>query len=76
MSLDQLANRLDDRFRLLTGGSRTALPRHRTLRALARLQLGKMRIMLGQGGRDADEYLETALAEFRALGERWGFRSP
>ncbi len=34
MSLDQLANRLDDRFRLLTGGSRTALPHHRTLRAV------------------------------------------
>jgi hypothetical protein len=34
MSLDQLAQRLDDRFRLLTGGSRTALPRHRTLRAV------------------------------------------
>ncbi|WP_460514463.1 BTAD domain-containing putative transcriptional regulator [Flindersiella endophytica] len=34
MTLDQLASRLDDRFRLLTGGSRTALPRHRTLRAL------------------------------------------
>lgn len=34
MPLDQLANRLDDRFRLLTGGSRTALPRHRTLRAV------------------------------------------
>jgi DNA-binding SARP family transcriptional activator len=33
MSLDQLANGLDDRFRLLTGGSRTALPRHKTLRA-------------------------------------------
>ena len=32
--IDQLANRLDDRFRLLTGGSRTALPRHRTLRAM------------------------------------------
>ena len=31
---DQLARRLDDRFRLLTGGSRTALPRHRTLRAV------------------------------------------
>ena len=46
------------------------------VRALARLQLGKMRIMLGQGGRDADAYLETALAEFRAIGERWGFRSP
>ena len=28
--------------------------------------------MLGQGGRDADAYLETALAEFRALGERFG----
>ena len=30
----QLAERLDDRFGLLTGGSRTALPRHRTLRAV------------------------------------------
>ena len=26
----------------------------------------------GQGGREADVYLETALAEFRALGERFG----
>ncbi|MEU5112351.1 BTAD domain-containing putative transcriptional regulator [Streptomyces longwoodensis] len=34
MSPEQLASRLDDRFRLLTGGSRTALPRHRTLRAV------------------------------------------
>jgi predicted ATPase/DNA-binding SARP family transcriptional activator len=42
------------------------------VRALARLHLGKMRIMLGQGGRDADAYLEMALAEFQALGERWG----
>lgn len=33
MSVEQLANRLDDRFRLLTSGSRTALPRHKTLRA-------------------------------------------
>jgi tetratricopeptide (TPR) repeat protein len=41
-------------------------------RALARLHLGKMRIMLGQDGRDADAYLEMALAEFRALGERFG----
>src|SRR3984885_11546072 len=32
MSLDQLANRLDDRFRLLTGGGRTAMPRHKTPR--------------------------------------------
>ena len=29
----QLLARLEDRFRLLTGGSRTALPRHQTLRA-------------------------------------------
>ncbi|RKT55085.1 BTAD domain-containing putative transcriptional regulator [Saccharothrix australiensis] len=34
LSPEQLAARLDDRFRLLTGGSRTALPRHRTLRAV------------------------------------------
>ncbi len=32
-SPEQLAERLDDRFRLLTGGSRTALPRQQTLRA-------------------------------------------
>ncbi|MFC1435073.1 LuxR C-terminal-related transcriptional regulator [Streptacidiphilus sp. N1-3] len=30
--LEQLAARLEDRFRLLTGGRRTALPRHQTLR--------------------------------------------
>jgi non-specific serine/threonine protein kinase len=30
----QIAARLDDRFQLLTGGSRAALPRHQTLRAL------------------------------------------
>ncbi|MEU7000189.1 BTAD domain-containing putative transcriptional regulator [Nonomuraea sp. NPDC046570] len=34
MSIDQLARRLDDRFRLLTSGSRTVLPRHKTLRAV------------------------------------------
>ncbi|MFI9840370.1 BTAD domain-containing putative transcriptional regulator [Nonomuraea sp. NPDC051941] len=34
MSVDQLARGLDDRFRLLTGGSRTALSRHKTLRAV------------------------------------------
>ena len=30
----QIADRLDDRFKLLTGGSRTAIPRQQTLRAL------------------------------------------
>ncbi len=32
LSPGQLLQRLDDRFRLLTGGGRDALPRHRTLR--------------------------------------------
>jgi predicted ATPase/DNA-binding SARP family transcriptional activator len=34
MTTDQLATRLGDRFRLLAAGSRTALPRHQTLRAV------------------------------------------
>lgn len=34
LSAEQIAERLDDRFRLLTGGSRTALPRQQTLRGL------------------------------------------
>ena len=34
LSVEEIAERLDDRFRLLTGGSRTALPRQQTLRAL------------------------------------------
>ena len=34
LSVDQISKRLDDRFRLLVGGARTALPRQQTLRAL------------------------------------------
>ncbi|HEU5299707.1 MAG TPA: adenylate/guanylate cyclase domain-containing protein [bacterium] len=33
LSVEEIASRLDDRFRLLTGGSRTSLPRHQTLHA-------------------------------------------
>src|SRR6202045_1414002 len=33
LGIEGLAARLDDRFRLLTGGHRTAMPRHQTLRA-------------------------------------------
>jgi len=33
LPVQEIATRLDDRFRLLTGGSRTAPPRHKTLRA-------------------------------------------
>jgi predicted ATPase/class 3 adenylate cyclase len=34
LSVEQITAHLDERFRLLTGGSRTALPRHQTLRGL------------------------------------------
>ena len=33
LSVEQISTRLDDRFGLLTGGGRTALPRQKTLRA-------------------------------------------
>jgi predicted ATPase len=33
LGIEEVAARLDDRFRLLSGGRRTALPRHMTLRA-------------------------------------------
>ncbi len=33
LSVEEICARLDDRFRLLTGGSKTALPHHQTLRA-------------------------------------------
>jgi len=33
LSCEQIASRLNDQFRLLTGGARNALPRHQTLRA-------------------------------------------
>jgi predicted ATPase/DNA-binding XRE family transcriptional regulator len=34
LQVEEIAARLYDRFRLLTGGARTALPRHQTLRAM------------------------------------------
>jgi predicted ATPase/DNA-binding SARP family transcriptional activator len=46
LSPEQIALRLDDAFRLLTGGSRTALPRHRTLRATMEWSFGLL------GGRE------------------------
>jgi non-specific serine/threonine protein kinase len=47
LSPEQIAARLGDRFGLLTGGSRTALPRYRTLRAL----LDWSHDLLGEGER-------------------------
>ena len=66
MSLDQLAHRLDDRFRLLTSGSRTALPQHRTLRAMVdwswelltdaeRMVLRRLSVFSGGASLDAAE---------------------
>ena len=40
LSPAQIAGRLDDAFRLLTSGSRTAVPRHRTLRATMEWSFG------------------------------------
>ena len=63
MSLAELADRLDQRFRLLTGGSRTALERQQTLRATVdwsySLLTGAEQVLLGRlsvfaGGFDLD----------------------
>ncbi len=40
LPVDQIARRLDDRFRLLTGGARTGLPHHQTLRATVEWSYG------------------------------------
>jgi predicted ATPase len=52
MPVEQIAQRLDDRFALLTGGSRTALPRQQTLRGLLdwsyHLLTEKEQVMLGR----------------------------
>ncbi|HSL31117.1 MAG TPA: adenylate/guanylate cyclase domain-containing protein [Anaerolineales bacterium] len=66
MSVEQISNRLDDRFRLLTGGARTALPRQQTLRALIdwsydilseseRLLLRRLSVFAGSWTLDAAE---------------------
>jgi predicted ATPase/class 3 adenylate cyclase len=62
-SIGDLESRLDQRFRLLTGGSRTALPRQRTLQALidwsyellsAQEQSALERLSVFSGGFDQD----------------------
>ncbi|NEB06365.1 LuxR C-terminal-related transcriptional regulator [Streptomyces sp. SID13726] len=67
LGVEQLLERLDDRYRLLTSGSPAALPRHRTLRAAVdwshelcgeREQLVWARLSVAAGGFD----LETAEA--------------
>ncbi|GAA2435823.1 BTAD domain-containing putative transcriptional regulator [Actinomadura vinacea] len=60
MPLEHLAARLDDRFRLLTGGNRTALPRHRTLRGVVAWSWD----LLTAAERDAAERLAVFPATF------------
>ena len=66
MSLAELHDRLDQRFRLLTGGSRTALERQQTLRAAVgwsyalltgaeQVLLGRLSVFAGGFGLDAAE---------------------
>ncbi|WP_327685216.1 ATP-binding protein [Streptomyces sp. NBC_00467] len=68
LSLDQLLQRLDDRFLLLTGGSRGALPRHQTLRTAIgwshelctpeeRLLWARLSVFAGQFDLEAVEYV-------------------
>jgi non-specific serine/threonine protein kinase len=64
--VDQIDKRLDDRFRLLTGGGRTALERHQTLRAAIdwsynllsedeRWMLSRLSVFMGGWSLDAAE---------------------
>ncbi|MEU9267124.1 LuxR C-terminal-related transcriptional regulator [Streptomyces sp. NPDC048251] len=66
LSVEQVTDRLEDRFALLTGGSRTARPRQRTLRALIdwshelctpaeRLLWARLSVFAGGFGLDAAE---------------------
>ena len=68
LKVEQIAARLDDAFRLLTGGSRTALPRQQTLRALIdwsynllseeeRTILRRLSIFMGGWTLEAAEYV-------------------
>ncbi|CAM5354886.1 Putative ATPase OS=Streptomyces griseomycini OX=66895 GN=FHS37_004669 PE=4 SV=1 [Streptomyces griseomycini] len=68
LSPGQLLERLDDRFRLLTGGCRDALPRHRTLRtaigwshelctAEERLLWARLSVFAGRFDLEAAEYV-------------------
>ncbi|WP_449061681.1 BTAD domain-containing putative transcriptional regulator [Planomonospora algeriensis] len=78
MSVDQLARRLDDRFRLLTGGSRTVLPRHKTLRAvvdwswdlLTEAERGVLRRLSVFSGGASLEAAERVCADGTSAGEQ------
>jgi predicted ATPase/DNA-binding SARP family transcriptional activator len=56
LTTEQVASRLNDRFRLLAGGTRPALPRHQTLRAVVEWSWGLLN--------DAERVLARRLAVF------------
>jgi predicted ATPase/DNA-binding winged helix-turn-helix (wHTH) protein len=73
LGIEGLAARLDDRFRLLAGGRRTALPRHQTLRATLdwsyELLPEPERVILRRLGVFAGVFsLEAAIAVIASLG--------
>ncbi|MFC1415984.1 ATP-binding protein [Streptacidiphilus cavernicola] len=68
LSVEQITERLDDRFRILTGGSRSALPRHQTMRTAVgwshelcspaeRLLWARVSVFAGGFDLDAAEYV-------------------
>lgn len=68
LSMEQVLHRLDDRFRLLTGGGRGALPRHQTLRTAVgwshelcapghRLLWARLSVFAGSFDLEAAEYV-------------------
>ncbi|MFD5870834.1 ATP-binding protein [Streptomyces sp. NPDC060322] len=68
LTVEQVLHRLDDRFRLLTGGSPSALPRHQTLRTAIgwshelcapeqRLLWARLSVFAGQFDLEAVEYI-------------------
>jgi len=78
ISLEQISERLVDRFRLLTGGSRTALPRQQTLRALIdwsysllspaeRILFERLSIFAGGWTLEAWKYLAKWETSFKSL---------
>ena len=74
LGLEELAVRLDDRFRLLTAGHRTALPRHQTLRATLdwsyelpsereRVVLQRLAVFAGSFGLDAASEIAASVTD-------------
>ncbi|MEV3932827.1 AAA family ATPase [Streptomyces sp. NPDC049944] len=68
LTMEQVLHRLDDRFRLLTGGSPSALPRHQTLRTAIgwshelcapeqRLLWARLSVFAGEFDLEAVEYI-------------------